>query len=243
MAAALATKINNYYPGTVISVIPKYYQSSNDITNYYDAAGVPQNVVITWTGPSTITTNFTQNDLQTYKAGIGNRPFMILDNTPGRKRGIYMFDNYAAGFSELYSSGCLGIKPLFRFSEYELTKIMGMSIADYMWNAEQFDANVSLNKILEKQAGASAMPHLLTFKENFMYIAGIYPVEKKVSDLQDNIEIFRLNEEDYNEIKPKIDAAWNALVQIKSTSLNAKLTRELEDKYINMLEVVKALIF
>ena len=247
LVSEIAKRINKDYPGTTICITTKSYQTSNDVRNYYDAAGVPKNVKIQWTGDSTITTDFTKKMIREFKRGLEGRKFILFDNTPGRRRGIIMFDDYASGFKPLLNEGCYGVNVLFRFGypvKYsELSKIMGMTIAEYLWNADKYTPSKAVRRIMVKTAGRASIKHLLEFKKHFLKIASTCPVEKNLAKLSSaDKKRYRLTYDDYRDLEPEIIAAGKALVKARETCKNKKLISELEAYYDQMIDVVKALL-
>lgn len=248
LVAQIAKRVRRDYPGTLITVTPKmpdyYGYSSPSVKQYYDDAEVDKDVVVMWTGwQSDITFSFSDDILKRFAAELDGRRFVYFDNTPGQEygsagsplTGLVMFSQYAEQYNNLYSYA-YGILGMCRFKNWrlpELNNIQCMTMAEYMWNAESYDARTALHTVLAHVAGKDAIPHLLKFKNAYIRIVTSFP--ELYIDMQKKIKTdpkkYRISKNEYDQLKTLCDELGLLLNNIKKTCRHEPLTNELSMLY------------
>ena len=248
LVAQIAKRVRRDYPGTLIAVTPKlpdyYGYGSPSVKQYYDDSGVDKDVVVMWTGwQSDITFSFSDDILKRYTAELDGRRFIYFDNTPGQEygaadsplTGLLMFSQYAEKYNNLhaYAYGILGMCRFKNWRLPELNNIQCMTMAEYMWNAESYDARTALHTVLAHVAGKDAVSHLLKFKSAYIRIITSFP--ELYVDLQKLPETqqkkYRINKNEYAQLKPVCDELGALLDSIKGTCRHEPLTNELSMLY------------
>jgi hypothetical protein len=240
LVSELYKRMKKEYPDAILTVVPRNYESPIDIKGHYNEMKVPKkDVVIMWTGSAGVTLSYNEEQIRHFKNDIEGREFIVFDNTPGQMYGygkrIQMFDNYASGYNNLWKY-CYGIHGMHRMANPPtpcISDIQGMIMAEYMWNADRYNAEITVKKVLAKVAGKSSVEPLLSFKEYYLKIATKYPVWKKPEELSIKEKtIYRISEEKYyNYIKPNVDKLKENLEKIKMLTLNQELIKDLETRY------------
>lgn len=249
IVAEIAKRVNREYPGTIICVIPKTYQSGTgaDIKGYYDAAGVPENVVIMWTGESTVTLSYSEYKLKEFVNSIEGRDFVIFDNTftqtLGEKRSLTLFETFAAGYKQLArNKKCLGFHAMAGFGRTELRRIKAYQIADFLWNPKRYDPESSRSRAMAKVAGTQAVAPLLKYRYYMMKIATLFPIEKPVNKLSNEfIARAAISDDEFVKFQKTVANARVALSDIKNNTNNKKLIKELETLLDNTVKILLVL--
>ena len=249
LVAEIAKRVNRDYPGTTICVIPKTYQSGRavDVKGYYDKAEVPKNVVVMWTGESTVTLSYPDYKVKTFEQSIEDRRFVIFDNTfcqtLGEGRSLTLFETFAAGFKSLgQSDKCIGFHAMAGFTRSELRKIKALQIADYLWNPKRFDPKHSRNRAMAKVAGNKAVAPLLKFRYYMMKVASLFPIEKPVGKLKkDFIERSSISSQELKNYMAILNHADGALDEAQKTTNNTALIKELKNLLNNSKKVLQVL--
>ncbi len=249
LVADIAKRVNKDYPGTIICTVPKTYQSVTgvDVKGYYDRTGVPESVVVMWTGESTVTLSYPEYKVKAFEQGIEGRRFVIFDNTfcqtLGEGRRLTLFETFAQGYKSLTESRqCLGFHAMAGFSRTELRKIKAYQIADFMWNPESFNPELSRSRAMAKVAGVNAVAPLLEFRYYLMKIAELFPIEKPVKKLEKEFVARTVvtNEELAGYLKI-LDKASAAIIAVEKNSTNKQLVNELKSLLKNAREMLKFL--
>jgi hypothetical protein len=242
----IANRVKRDFPGTMICVVPGNYHGAEDIKSYYDKAGVPKDVVIMWTGVKTISFEFTPKEIAGLVAGLEGRRFVVFDNTfaqpLGKQRGPVLFEKYAVGYKALAaSSKCLGIHVMGVMNRNERFTIKGMQIADYLWNAKNYNPERSRRRVLTKVAGVAAVEPLLAFRKTILKVAKDFPIEKRVSQLKKAgyLKSFVVSDELYRNCQQWLNETAAILKQIKLQCKNRKLVTELQQLQSNARSMVK----
>ncbi len=248
LVAELCKRLKKKYPDAILTITTRDYESANGVTGYYNKVGVPSDVIIMWTGYSGVTLSYEEEGVKRFKDGIEGRRFVVFDNTPGQMYGygknIRIFDSYAAEYDGLWEY-CYGIHGMHRFSNPPfpwLSDALGMIMAEYMWNADNYDAEKTVRKVIVKVAGKKAVEPLLSFKYHYLRIVAKYPVWKepaKISNEEKNR--YKIDDDRYNKIKIDIDALKDNLEKIKTVSINKEIIGELETLYRWVVEGIELL--
>ena len=241
----VANLINKEFPGTTICTIPGAYHGSEDIEKIYDAAGVPKNVIVMWTGPKTITYDFKEQDVAAMVKGLEGRRFVLFDNTfgqpLGKARGPVLFETYASGYSALLTTD--------KFAGIHVMGVMGrnsrfvikvMQVADYLWNAKRYNPERSRQRVLSKIAGTDAVESLLNFRREIIKVAKVFPIDKTIKQLQyiGYLKSIIVTAEQHKTNIALLKQAGVYLKQIEQTCKNRKLVKELQELHKNSINIV-----
>ncbi len=179
----LYAAVKNKYPDVRFAFVPVDYSGTKH-TWYLEVVKKHLNTEISvgWTGKDIISDVITVNDTKLFQKAIGNHAVSLGDNFPvaegtggfpcmgpvrDREAGLYKVVNGFVGNGT-------GDQP-------EGSKISFMTIADYTWNPEQYDAENSWGAALKAFAGNDeAYNALRLFAEEFQFN---YPVKKRMSML------------------------------------------------------------
>ena len=249
LIAEIAKRVNRDYPGTTICVIPKTYQSGRavDVKGYYDKAGVPKNVVVMWTGESTVTLSYPDYKVKTFEKSIEDRRFVIFDNTfcqtLGEGRSLTLFETFAAGYKSLGKSDkCIGFHAMAGLNRSELRRIKALQIADYLWNPKRFDPKRSRSRTIAKVASNKAIAPLLKFRYYMMKLASLFPIEKPIEKLKkDFIERSSISTQEFKNYMAILNHADGALNEAQKTTSNTALIKELKNLLNNSKRVLQVL--
>jgi hypothetical protein len=242
----IANRVKRDFPGTMICVVPGNYHGAEDIKSYYDKAGVPEDVVIMWTGVKTISFEFTPKEVARLVAGLEGRRFVVFDNTfaqpLGKQRGPVLFEKYAVAYKPLTASNkSLGIHVMGVMNRNVRFTIKGMQVADFLWNAKNYNPERSRRRVLTKVAGAAAVEPLLAFRKTILKVAKDFPIEKSVSQLKKigYLKSFVVSDELYRNCQMCLNKTGAILKQIKLQCKNRKLVAELQQLQNNARSMVE----
>lgn len=179
----LYAAVNKKYPDVRFAFVPVDYSGTKP-TWYLEVVKKHLNseISVGWTGKDIISDVITVADTKLFQKAIGNHAVSLGDNFPvaegtgglpcmgpvrDRDAGLYKVVNGFIGNGT-------GDQP-------EGSKISFMTIADYTWNPEQYDAEKSWDFALRSFAGSEeAYTALRLFAEEFQFN---YPVKKRMSML------------------------------------------------------------
>ncbi|MFH0797188.1 MAG: beta-N-acetylglucosaminidase domain-containing protein [Candidatus Omnitrophota bacterium] len=203
----LSERVKKDFPDCEITFLPGPYQDIPGPEHYYfkEFKDAPPDTIFHWTGPSpgnnAVSLSYTEEQCKNYQSGIGGRRFVIHDNAPGHLHttsGVRMFDLYAEKYDGLWKY-CYGIQAMVGFSPVsELMNYDAIMAAEYMWNAENYQPELSRRKILAVMAGRDAIEYLLVFREIYFRILEEYvekkppyPLEERVNNLKMGMEVMK----------------------------------------------------
>ena len=236
-----STDLSTGYPNAELVFLPRHYYGVP--LPYMDAfTNMPADTILKWTGPSgtAVSLEYSDADLDVYRAAIGGRRFIIHDNTPyqryGLQRGWALFDSYADGYGNLYQH-CHGIKATYNFRPHDPVLLAhGMVIAEYMWNADRYDAETAVARSMAKVGGWPAVPHLQAFKTNYIALASWYPVEKIPHGLTEELlDQYTVSAERFEQDRAVLQAVGQALEDVADTCANGDLVTELGNRYADLV--------
>ena len=233
--------LSNEHPDVELVFLPRpYYAIPRPYLDPF--TNMPAETILTWTGPSGIAVSLTYDDadLAAYTNAIEGRRFIIHDNTPyqryGLGRGWCLFDSYADGYGNLYQH-CHGIKASynFRYSQ-QILLAHGMVIAEYMWNADRYDAEDAVTRVMAKIGGWAAVPHLQAFKTHYVDLAARYPVENVQQGLtEEDLDQLDVSIATFVADRATLELAGQALEEVAGTCPNDELVAELESRYADLV--------
>jgi hypothetical protein len=191
--------IDRDYPGTRFEFCPPWYanefidRSVGKAEVYLKelTALIPQEIAIIWTGPTVRSLSVDMADLRRYRDLIGRWP-MFWDNTlyargleakayggytthyPGKVRMCNLFEpldtDRPPGFHELNAGRHMYVNGS---ADSEIYRIKFATVADYEWNTEAYNPELSLWKALVRAYGPDCGRELLFFNEAYY---GLYDV-------------------------------------------------------------------
>ena len=191
--------IDRDYPGTRFEFCPPWYanefidRSAGKAEVYLKelCALIPPEIAIVWTGPTVRSLSVDMADLRRYRDLIGRWP-MFWDNTlyargleakayggytthyPGKVRMCNLFEpldtDRPAGFHELNDGRHMYVNGS---ADSEIYRIKYATVADYEWNTEAYNPELSLWKALVKAYGPACAREVLFFNEAYY---GLYDV-------------------------------------------------------------------
>ncbi len=240
----ITERVKKDYPGTVISVTPpdpEYHGKTSPVIPYYDAVGIDKDVAVVWTGPKgDLSFSLPDEVVKEFVASLNGRRFLLHDNTLGQVYGkggmplcgLTMFDLYADGYGKQLEKCAYGIIAMIRFNSWrlpELTNIRAITTTEYMWNAENYDAETALGAAMARVAGKKAVPYLLDFKRKYIRIVKVFPElyldMRKIPEAQR--KNYHITEKEYAQLKPALTGLKAAFEKVKSSCRSKALTQEL----------------
>ncbi len=253
LTAIIAKRILADYPGTKIFVITKNYQSvgATDIDGYFERAGVPAEVMPMWTGESTVTLSYPQDKIDSYLNGIDGRDFVIFDNTVSQpygqaRAGFRLMETFADGYKTLLETPQLyGFHAMGYITDRRgpMMLVRNLTVADFLWNAKQYDPTRSRNRILAKLYGPENVGHLLRFRYQMLTVASIFPVEKNPTQVTDErLAAYPMTQESYARFQNAVDQSRAILNQIETTTTHEALTTALIAELTEMCDRAQTLI-
>lgn len=184
--------VENNYPGTRFEFCPPWYLNefidrSMGRAEYYfkDLMElIPEDIAIIWTGPTVRSLAYDKIDFMKYTRLIGRKP-MIWDNTlyaralesdyggyaalyPGKVRMCNLFEPYDVAVPENFHQYVDGPHMYVNGSaSSEFYKIKYATVADFEWNNNAYDPDLSLWKTLLAQFGKEVARQLLEFNDAY----------------------------------------------------------------------------
>ena len=230
-------KLKAACPDAQLIFLPEPYSGAPK--EYFDEfTDMADDVITHWVGPSgnAVSLVYKDEDIRAYRRANGGRRFIIHDNVPyqrfGLQRGICLFDSFADGYGNLYKH-CYGHQASYAFRRKQPVLLAhGMVISDYMWNADRYDAEKTVARVMAKMAGRAAVPHLQAFKKNYVALIKRYPVEKVGKGLTDKIlRRYAVAAKQFRKDQATLQAAEQALGRAAGACTNKELTAVLTDRY------------
>lgn len=178
------------------------------------AESIPEDVAIVWTGPTVRSRSIRSAEIDLWiKAAKGRKPF-LWDNTIYAHYQPTFVATFLNPFKndfpvDLPSRLNRGIHINGANAGSEIVKLSLLTAADYLWNAEGYNAGESLKKAMAATAGASSVSSLLHFRDDAL--AAIKAAKAKQAQAP--------------ELKAK---ALETLKSLSATTSNAKLALDLE---------------
>ena len=242
-------KLKAEYPHAQLIFMPEPYSGAPK--EYFDEfTDMADDVITHWVGPSgnAVSLVYKDKDLRAYRRANGGRRFIIHDNVPyqryGLQRGICLFDPFADGYGNLYKH-CYGHQASYAFRRKQPVLLAhGMVIADYMWNADRYNAEKTVARVMAKMGGRAAVPHLQAFRRNYIALIGRYPVEKvrRGKGMTDKaLRRYVTAPKQFRKDQRTLEAAERALGLVAKTCTNKPLTAALADKYRDLAKLMDML--
>lgn len=166
--------INRYYnallaidPSVKLAVCPTLYHGKGDESYISEVAqNIPNEISLFWTGPDICSRTLTITDAGFFQSHTGHKP-LYWDNYPV---------NDEAMFREMHLGPVIGRDPaLFRHAEglisncmeyAECSKIPLCTVADYLWDSENYDPERSFANAVNEIAGEKDAEAFLTFADH-----------------------------------------------------------------------------
>lgn len=154
------------YPDFVFFFCPPFY--ATDLLGYYKQHGedgkkyykiiktIPQDIEIFWSGPGITSQGCTKKQIDSWVKLIGRKP-AYWDNW-------YQYGYFikAKNFPELYSDFYKGIDTYLMAHAYRDNACIGMvTLAEYLWNPEQYVPDEALKNAVEQLGGPEVFPFYL----------------------------------------------------------------------------------
>ena len=162
------------FPRSELFTVPSYYWTPSgayrqDAERYLRHLGrsVPKTLNLVWTGPYVRSTVITQKDIEAHTARIGRKPF-LWDNTiyASHDPPDYFLDLFKTVYPEIFwkliNKGCH-----YNAGATEAYRVGLLCIADYLWNPEAYNPDISLRKAIRVVAGNEneAVNPLIEFRD------------------------------------------------------------------------------
>ncbi len=194
----LSERIWKTYPDAMVGTCTLEYWGTHGIEGYFDRIGVSPNVFTIWTGTQVVTADYRKNDINAYEKGIGGRNYVIHENIGTQAHGMYRSlvagETYAAGYGPLADSSKFGGMLALIYPSNQMRTIKCWQMADYYWNAHNYDAEKSRQRAIAKVAGsAAAVEPMIRFSEEYLKIAYKYPVDKGLPGKKSKDPSYRSN--------------------------------------------------
>jgi beta-N-acetylglucosaminidase/Glycosyl hydrolase family 20, domain 2 len=181
LIAYISKRAQKEFPGTMVNTVPGHYHDARDVKDLYDKFGVPKDVAVMWTGEKTVTYNIKPETVKELEKGLQGRKFIFFDNTVGQPEGhttgpILLEDDYGAGFAAAVNSPkCLGWHVMSSIGRNPMRIVHNMQVADFMWNAKNYDSQKSMRRVISKVVGINSLPDLMEYKKNMVKLVGYLP--------------------------------------------------------------------
>jgi len=128
------------------------------------------------------------------------------------------------------------------FGRDVLTNLDAMIIAEYMWNADRYDADQAVARVLAHVAGRETVPYLLDYRHYYLRIATKFPIEKSLPDPDAKAQARRvltekerkrycLTPKEYSLVQKDLAGLQAALGGIARTTGNEALIKRLREEY------------
>ncbi len=145
---------------------------------------LPEDMRIIWTGPAARSSHINAVDLKRYRELTG-RELILMDNTMGsleeiisdtlairgyamKLRSLNLFDPFSVNYSEPYMWKEGSGKMLVNASlSSEIMKIRIATAADFMWNTDGYEPDLSLYKVLVSRFGQTLTNELYDFSDSY----------------------------------------------------------------------------
>ena len=153
------------------------------------SAHLPDQVRILWSGPSRQSFSVDEADYHRYSL-LMDRDLVLWDNSLNalpemlndtslsmrhalKLRTSNLFEPYRVGFTDRFLHGGQAGKIIINSPlDSELMKIRIATAADYLWNTQTYDPDLSLWKVLVSRYGREAAMNLYSFNESYMTLIG-----------------------------------------------------------------------
>lgn len=209
---------------------------------------IPTDVSIVWTGNTVRSLTYDMADIQYFKNIIGRYP-ILFDNTLYARELEGVYGGYPAYYPEK-ATMCSLFEPydlllpdsFYKYNDKasiyingsaqsEIYKIKYASVADYLWNNNDYNPDLSLWRTLYRNFGKSNALLLLNFDYDYFQLLGFI----KMADVYPNLLI------DFN-VGDKIgENIVNTLTELEKSikPMNIRLYNELKDKSNYIIEKYK----
>ncbi len=219
----------------------------------------PQEIAVIWTGNTVRSLSYDMADIRRYSNLIGRKP-MLWDNTPYAREALARYGGYPALYPGKAVMCCLFEpydiivpKDFYKYMDTdiysngggfsELYKIKYPTFADFAWNNNAYNPDLSLYKTLVWLYGKDNAMKLLRFNDTY------FRLESVSSQIRDSKQIPK--EEPVKEISPELKAAGELYLQqlekdfkeLSESIQNDRLLKELEpmkagliSRYTNILK-------
>lgn len=153
------------------------------------AGNIPEQVTILWSGPARQSYSVDEADFNRYRL-LAGRDLAVWDNSLNalpdilsdtslsmshslKLRTLNIFEPYRVSFAGLSVPGQQSGKIIINSPlDSELMKIRLATAADYMWNTQRYDPDLSLWKVLVSRYGREVAMNLYQFNESYMTLFG-----------------------------------------------------------------------
>jgi len=198
LANTIYNTLSKEYPDLEMYFCPTYYCTGHvawarkpEIAKDYllkIGKGLSPEIKVVFTGPSILSPVITEKDIEEIRSFFGGRDWYLWDNTIGLYSSARCCENVEGGiykpFTTTYPSG-FGKYIFFHNNSVcnwtpaeEAQKIYAISVCDYMWNPEAYNAETSLRQAIESYIGPGMADLLIEFGR-------LYDSVKKKSILRD----------------------------------------------------------
>jgi hypothetical protein len=222
---------------------------------------LPESVSLLWSGPARMSNALDDADLHRYNSLTGRDPILwdnslnalprllkdtsLSNNLSLKLRTLSIFEPYRVNFAGSRLMGSQAEKIIINSPlDSEIMKIRVATAADYLWNTESYDPDLSLWKVLISRYGREAGMNLYRFNESYMTLIGSLSALKRdpanqrfARQIHDQLEVMQetlaileglipmharfLNE--LKRLKLDLDRTFEAEVEAISTQVMARL--------------------
>jgi len=164
------------YPSAKLLFCPPYYHgaaadNAPEIRNYLETIGreLPAEITILWTGHEVVSKTITRPELMNFSQLINRYP-LLWDNTVFREKtpfgypytyAWYMFDPIELDLPDNFSEVVPGIRFNYGFDGTQMSRVANAILAEFLWNAEDYNPNRALRHAIALIAGDEAVDTVL----------------------------------------------------------------------------------
>ncbi len=236
-------------PKVKLEFIPPWYSndkldlSRGQAEQYYRdlSSKLPDDLRIMWSGPARQSSGIDEADFYRFHE-LAGRELILLDNSmntipeiledttilkhqPMKLRTFNLFDPFSVQFSAPFSLPEGTGKMLINSSlSSEIMKIRMVTAADFMWNSESYDPDMSIWKVLVSRFGISATRELYRFNDAyftvFASVIGLKQDKEKqrlVKQIRQQLEEMTESLENLDKLMPRNPGLLNELKSLKQS--------------------------
>ena len=172
----LYQKISREFPTVELFFCPPYYHGASadeapEMRQYLETIGweLPADITILWTGHDVVSTSISQQEFTDYSQLIQRYP-LLWDNTVFREKtsfgypytyAWYMYQPISLDLPANFAENAPGIRFNYGYDGTQMSRVANAILAEFLWNAEDYDADQALRQAIGLVAGDAAVDTVL----------------------------------------------------------------------------------
>jgi len=216
------------------------------------SAKVPQDLAIIWTGNTVRSISYDMADIRRYSDMIGRKP-MLWDNTPYARESLARYGGYPALYPGKAVMCCLFEpydiivpKDFYKYMDKdiysngggfsELYKIKYPTFADFAWNNNAYNPDLSLYKTLLWLFGKENSMKLLQFNDSYFKLESVVSEIRNAKEIPKEAKAYEVSEEQKTAGEDYIRQLENNYKELLKSLKNERLLKELEPIKSNLIK-------